>query len=83
MGLMSYIHRQLLRRGKLEDLLPEEEYPRSGDRSDLEIARADTEARLVEEQAIKGEVATAVWRLKELDRKNHYGESLRRAFGGH
>ncbi len=82
MSLMSRIHGYLLRRGKLVDLLPDETDLENSDRSDLEAARAEIEARAEEEKDMKQEVATAIRRLRELDKRNHYGESLRRAFGG-
>lgn len=81
MGLMSYIHRRLLSRGKLDDILPDLD-DLEGDRPEREAARADIEARLAAEERTKREVRIAVARLRELNRKNHYGESLRRAFGG-
>lgn len=81
MGLMSYIHRQLLRRGKLSDILPDEA-DRSTDKSEREAAKAEIQARAADERKTSREVAAAVVRLRELDNKNHYGESLRRAFGG-
>jgi hypothetical protein len=82
MGLMSYIHRQLLRRGLLSDILPDEVDLDSGDRSERETARTDIAKRAADERETSKEVAFAVRRLQELNRRNHYGESLRRAFGG-
>ena len=82
MGLMSYVHRQLLRRGKLVDLLPDEADLDSGDRPEREAVRADIESRAADEQESSRAIAAAVRRLQELDRRNHYGESLKRAFGG-
>jgi hypothetical protein len=82
MGLMSYIHNQLLRRGLLSDLLPDEDDLGSGDRPEREAVRAEIEVRAAEEREVQREVAAAVRRLRELDKRNHYGESLRRAFGG-
>lgn len=79
---MSYIHNQLLRRGKLADLLPEETETKTGDKSEVERVRAEIAARAAEEQRMSREVAFAIGRLRELDQKNHYGESLRKAFGG-
>lgn len=81
MGLMAYIHRLLLRRGRLNDLLPSND-DLGGDKSEREAAKAEIEARAVEEEAISQELKLAIRRLQELNRKNHYGESLRRAFGG-
>lgn len=79
---MSYIHKQLLKRGRLSDILPGEDDLAFGDRSELEAARADIEARAEEEREISKEVAATIVRLNRLDSRNHYGESLRKAFGG-
>lgn len=80
MGLMTYIHRLLLKRGLLSDILPEDVI---GDMpKEATIVKAEIEARAAEESEIQKEVAAAVKRLEELDRRNHYGESLRKAFGG-
>lgn len=82
MGLMSYIHKHLLKRGLLDDLLPCRADLGEDTRPALEAAKADLEARLEEERSISKEVAAVIRRLQELDSRNHYGESLRRAFGG-
>lgn len=82
MGLMSYIHKQLLKRGRLSDILPSEDDLAASDRSEIEAARADVEARVADELEIRKEVAATIVRLRQLDRRNHYGESLRKAFGG-
>ena len=82
MGLMSFIHRQLLRRGRLIDLLPDDIDRGGGDAPEIEAAKAEIQVRMQDEREISGEVEVAIVRLHELDRKNHYGESLRRAFGG-
>jgi hypothetical protein len=85
MGLMSYIHRQLLRKGRLSDLLPNDDDLASatGDLSEeREAVRAEIEERAAREREMEKEVAAAVRRLKELDRRNHYGELIRNAFGG-
>lgn len=79
---MSFIHRQLLRRGVLSDLLPDEADLDKDDRSEIEAERAKIQARAENEREASKEVAVAVRRLKELNIKNHYGDSLRRAFGG-
>lgn len=79
---MSYIHSQLLRRGRLSDLLPDDADSGDGDTSAREAAKVDIQARVEDEREISKEVVAAIVRLQELDRKNHYGESLRRAFGG-
>ena len=81
MGLMSYIHKLLLRRGKLDDLLPDFD-DLGHDESEREAARVDIESRIEDEIAVRKEVDTAVRKLRELNRRNHYGESLRKAFGG-
>lgn len=78
---MSYIHKQLLRRGLLSDILPDED-DSVGDAPEREAVRAEIEVRAADEREVQKEVASAVRRLQELDRRNHYGESLRRAFGG-
>jgi hypothetical protein len=82
MGLMSYIHKQLLKRGLLSDILPDEDDFGDGDVLEREAVRQEIQARAADEREIEREVAAAVRRLRELDRRNHYGESLRRAFGG-
>lgn len=82
MGLMSYIHKHLLKRGLLSDILPDEDDFGVGDAPEREAVRAEIMARAEEEKEIQKEVAAAVRRLRELDKRNHYGESLRRAFGG-
>lgn len=79
---MSYIHKQLLKRGRLSDILPGEDDLDFGDRSELEAVKADIEARAEEEREISKEVAATIVRLNRLDSRNHYGESLRKAFGG-
>ena len=79
---MSYIHRRLLKRGLLDDLLPCRADPDEDTLPALEAAKADLEARREEEKSISKEVAAAIKRLQELNSRNHYGESLRRAFGG-
>lgn len=81
MGLMAYIHRLQLRLGKLEDLLPDKD-DLGSDKEEREAARADIDARTAEEEKIRQEVRIAVARLNRLNRRNHYGDSLRRAFGG-
>lgn len=81
MSLMSYIHKLLLKRGKLDDLLPDSD-DLGNDRADREAARADIEARAKNEKIVRLEVDAAVKKLKDLNKRNHYGESLRRAFGG-
>lgn len=53
-----------------------------GDAPEREAVRAEIEVRAADEREVQKEVASAVRRLQELDRRNHYGESLRRAFGG-
>jgi len=78
---MAFIHKQLLRRGLLDDILPDA-LDICSDKEDREAARADTEARLADDKVVRREVDAAIARLQELNRKNHYGESLRRAFGG-
>lgn len=82
MGLMAYIHRVLLRKGRLDSLLPDPADLDSGDRPEMEAVRAEIEARAEAEREAGRQVAAAVRRLKELDKRNHYGDSLRRAFGG-
>lgn len=82
MGLMALLHRMLLARGKLNDILPDEVDLADGDRPEREAVRADIEKRAADEQEVSKEVTAAIRRLRELDRRNHYGESLRRAFGG-
>lgn len=82
MGLMSYIHKRLLKKGRLSDILPTEVDLEPEDSSEREAARREIEVRAAREREIGREVAAAVVRLRELDRRNHYGESLRRAFGG-
>lgn len=82
MGLMSFLHRQLLRRGLLSDLLPDESDLGQDDRSEIAAERAKIQARADDEREVDKEVAVVVRRLKELNIKNHYGDSLRRAFGG-
>lgn len=82
MGLMSYIHKQLLKRGLLSDILPDEDDFGDGDVLEREAVRQEIRARAADEREIQKEVAAAVRRLRELDRRNHYGESLRKAFGG-
>lgn len=79
---MSYIHKQLLKRGRLSDILPSEDDLVSGDRSEIEAVKADIEARTEEEREVRKEVAATIVRLRQLDGRNHYGESLRKAFGG-
>lgn len=80
---MSYIHRQLLKRGRLNDILPSEDDFAVGDTPDeREAVRADIEARTTEEIEIQKEVMAAVKRLRDLNKQNHYGESIRKAFGG-
>lgn len=79
---MSYIHTLLLRRGRLSDLLPEDDSIGRGDKPEWETAREEIQARAVDEQETRLEVEVAISRLKELNRKNHYGESLKRAFEG-
>lgn len=79
---MSYIHKRLLKRGLLLDILPSEDDLGVIDSTEREAVRAEIEARAAQEREIEREVAAAVRRLRELDKRNHYGESLRRAFGG-
>jgi hypothetical protein len=79
---MSYIHKHLLRKGRLSDLLPDEADVGSGDRPEIEAAKAEIRVRAVKERQASREVAAAVVRLRELDKRNHYGDSLKRAFGG-
>jgi hypothetical protein len=82
MGLMSYVHRLLLKNGVLDDLLPHEVDPESGDKPEREAAKAEIQVRAADELEVSREVEAAIVRLRELNRQNHYGESLRRAFGG-
>jgi hypothetical protein len=84
MGLMSYIHNLLLRRGKLNEFLPDESDLENVDNTAMErkAVREDIESRTQDEQEIREEVVAAIRRLQELNKRNHYGESLRRAFGG-
>lgn len=82
LNLMSYIHKLLLKRGVLDDILPSKDDLDNGDKPEREAARVEIQTRAVEEREIQREVAAAVRRLRELDRRNHYGESLRRALGG-
>ena len=82
LSLMSYIHKLLLRRGLLDDILPGEEDLKFSDRPKIEAARAEIEARVAEEREVDKEVAAIIVRLRALDKKKHYGESLRKAFGG-
>lgn len=82
MGLMSYIHKQLLRRGKLDDILPSEVGISHVTKPELEAAKVEIEARYEDEREVSKEVGAMIRRLHELDSKNHYGESLRKAFGG-
>jgi len=77
---MSRIHSILLKRGTLQDLLPKDDL--EGDKPEREAAKAEIEARTAEEVIVRREVRDAVARLQELNRNNHYGESLRRAFEG-
>ncbi len=79
---MAYIHKTLLKRGRLDSLLPDEADLSSGDRPEMEAVKAEIEARAKDEHEVGKTVAAAVKRLHELDKRNHYGESLRRAFGG-
>lgn len=79
---MSYIHRQLLKKGFLSDILPDEVEFENGDKPEREAVRAEIEARAVDERRMSREVASAVRRLQELNRRNHYGDSLKKAFGG-
>jgi len=79
---MSYIHNQLLKRGLLSDILPSEDDFGVDDATEREAVRAEIQARAAQERETQREVSAAVRRLKELDRRNHFGESLRRAFGG-
>ena len=81
MGLMMYIYRLLLKRGVLDDLLPNND-DLENDWQEREAAKAEIEARVAEEEAIRKEVRVAIKRLQEHNRRNNYGESLRRAFGG-
>lgn len=81
MGLMTYIHRLLLRRGKLDDLLPDNNDLES-DRQERETAKAEIASRAAYEKRMSREVKRAIERLEDLNSRNHYGESLRRAFGG-
>lgn len=81
MGLMSALHKLLLKRGRLSDLLPDEDVF-DDDAPEREAVRAEIEARAADERETRREVDAAIRRLKELDKNNHYGESLRRAFGG-
>lgn len=78
---MTYIHKRLLERGLLRDLLPEED-DLGLDVESIEAAREDIKAREEEERIKRLEAKRAVARLQELNSRNHYGESLRRAFGG-
>ena len=80
MGLMALIHRVLLKRGKLDSLLPE--HDDLDDKEERDTAKADIEARAADDEKMRREVRVAVRRLEELNSRNHYGESLRRAFGG-
>lgn len=82
LNLMSYIHKLLLKRGVLDDILPSKDDLDGGDKPEREAARAEIQVRAAEERETQREVAAAVRRLRELDRRNHYGESLRRALGG-
>lgn len=83
---MSYVHRLLLRRGALDDLLPDKVDPDDdgggGDKPEREAVKAEIEARAEDERQIRVEVRAAIRRLQQLDHRNHYGESLRKAFGG-
>lgn len=80
--LMSYIHTRLLRRGRLSDLLPDENNLVGDDKPEWEIVREEINARAADERRTRREVDAAIRRLRELNRQNHYGESLKRAFGG-
>jgi len=80
MGLMALIHRVLLKKGKLDSLLPDQDD--FDDREERDTAKAEIEARTADDEKMRREVRVAVRRLEELNSKNHYGESLRRAFGG-
>lgn len=79
---MSYLHKQLLRRGVLDGLLPDEADVGNGDKPEREAAKAEIQVRAADEKEVSREVAAAIMRLRELNAQNHYGESLRRAFGG-
>lgn len=82
MGLMSYIHKQLLKRGRLSDILPGKDDLADVNKRELERVKAEIEDRVSEEREVDKEVAATIVRLNKLDSRNHYGESLRRAFGG-
>jgi hypothetical protein len=82
MGLMSYIHRHLLKRGRLSDFLPGKDDLIDGNRKELDEIKAEMKVRISEEREIDKEVSATIVRLNKLDSRNHYGESLRRAFGG-
>lgn len=82
MGVMSYIHRQLLKRGVLRDILPDESDFVNGDRLEREAAGREIAARVADDREVRKEVAAAVRRLQVLNDRNHYGESLRNALGG-
>jgi len=79
---MAYIHRVLLSKGRLDSLLPDPADLDSGNRPEMEAVKAEIEARAEDEREVGKQVAAAVRRLHELDKRNHYGESLRKAFGG-
>jgi len=53
-----------------------------GDRPEIEAAKAEIEARAKSEEAISREVRAAVKKLQRLNELNHYGESIRKAYGG-
>lgn len=83
LNLMSRVHRLLLRRGALDDILPKKaDLDGGGDKPEREAVKAEIEARAEDEQQIRVEVRAAIRRLQQLDHRNHYGESLRKAFGG-
>lgn len=82
LNLMSYVHKLLLRRGVLDGILPNETHVDSGDKPEREAVKAEIEARAADERETRREVTAAVRRLRELNNQNHYGESLRKAFGG-
>lgn len=80
---MSYIHRQLLKRGRLSDILPSEDDFAIGDMpEEKEAIRSEIEARTAEDFEVQKELVRMTRKLRDLNKKNHYGESIRRAFGG-
>lgn len=82
MGPMTRIHEWLLKRGLLSDLLPSCTEDHTDDKEAREAARVEIAARVVSEAVVGVQVRQAIARLDALNDKNHYGESIRRAFGG-